>query len=304
MVRNLEDVDLNLLVALDALLQERHVTRAAQRLQIGQSAMSSTLGRLRQLFDDSLLLREGRTMILSPFAEQLIDPVRSALSGVQEVLNRADHSFDPQRDQRTFTIMSSDYLTLVLLQPFLIHLHENHPGIRLHIQPLRESFGKILERNQVDLLIVPRQALPTIDEHRSQLLFTDRMVCAVAMTNDAVGPTISAEEFSSIPYIRTEVGTLPSIADRQLDALGVPRNVELTTSMTLAPFLIRNTRLMALIHERLGRLVAHEVDLRLVECPHPLATIDEMMVWTSNRDLDPGLEWLREQLTEHARKIL
>ncbi|WP_411733426.1 LysR family transcriptional regulator [Paeniglutamicibacter sp.] len=289
-------VDLNLLVAFDALMAERNVTRAAARLSVGQSAMSATLGRIRKLFGDPILVRQGREFVATPFAEELAGPVRETLASVVALLERRTQEFDPARDSRQFTIMASDYVTLILLHEMLVRLTEDAPGVRLHIQPLGADFAERIAANDVDLLIVPAGAMPDYGKHHHAPLFTDRYVCAVAIDNPDVGESITEEEFSALPYLATRVGGLPSLAEMQLDALGVGRNVELTTSMTLAPFLLRGTRLMSLIHEKLGLLVAGEVELRLLEPPIRLEPVRETMVWTARNETDPGHRWLRETL--------
>src|SRR5919198_2534586 len=118
---NLKSADLNLLVALDALLTERNVTRAAERLSLGQPATSAALRRLRRLFDDQLLVRRGRVMELTPLARTLVTPVREILQGIDGLLSIRPE-FDPECDERSFSVMASDYVALILLRPLLARL--------------------------------------------------------------------------------------------------------------------------------------------------------------------------------------
>src|ERR1039458_1525670 len=129
---DLKRVDLNLLVAFDALISERSVTHAARRLSVGQSAMSSTLARLRKLFDDPLLIRHGRGLIATPLAESLAKQVRDVLDQIESIL--ADPTdFDPARAQRTFTIIASDVLSVILLKPLRARLAVDAPGVRVRV---------------------------------------------------------------------------------------------------------------------------------------------------------------------------
>lgn len=293
---DLTRVDLNLLVAFDALMAERNVTRAAERLNVGQSAMSATLGRIRKLFGDPILVRQGRHLAPTPIAEDLAGPVRAALAELQVLLEPHSRSFDPANDSRSFKIMASDYVTLVFLHEMLVRLTHEAPKVRLHLEPLSLDFTGKLQDNEVDLLIVPAGVNSRYAKYPHSALFTDRYVCAVAVDNPDVGEQINLTEFSELPYVATLVGGRPSLAEEQLNSLGIPRNSELTTSMTLAPFLLRGTKLMTLIHEKLGRLVADEVELRLLEAPMELAPVEEQMVWNERHDADPAHQWLRATL--------
>ena len=296
----LSGVDLNLLVAFDALMSERSVTRAAERLSIGQSAMSATLGRLRRLFDDPLLVRQGRVLVATPLAESLIEPVHEALSLIEQTM-ASRSAFDPTTDHRTFSVVASDYVTLVFLRPLLARLATEAPNARLHLRPVTSDYRDQLRRNQIDLLVMPREVLGQSHEFPTSPLFSDRYVCAVDRQNPEVGNTITLEQFSKQPYLAYNAGPLPSLAEQQLDAAGVERNLEVSTqTFVLAPFLLRGTRLITLLHERLARVVQDQLDLRLLEPPLPLSPITEVMSWTPRHDHDPAHVWLRGRLHDLA----
>src|ERR1035438_738566 len=131
---DLNRVDLNLLVAFDALMSEGSVTRAAERLYIGQSAMSSTLARLRKLLDDPVLVREGRQMVPTPLAVSLITPVREVLDRVESLLSPG-REFDPARAERTFTVVGSDYTSLTFVNPASERLSAAAPGVKIRLVP-------------------------------------------------------------------------------------------------------------------------------------------------------------------------
>jgi DNA-binding transcriptional LysR family regulator len=301
----LSGIDLNLLVAFDALMAERSVTRAAERLSVGQPAMSSTLARLRRLFDDPLLVREGRTLQPTPFAESLIEPVARALTILENAVQLGS-SFDPSVDERTFSIAASDYVTLVFLRPLLTHLAAEAPKVRIHIRPIEGDDVERLRRGDFDLLILPREAAGEIGHLSVSPLFTDRFVCAVGADNPQVGDTITVEELARQPYLSSTTGSLRSLAEEQLEAMGIGHHPEVTTrTFLLAPFLLPGAHLLTLIHERLGRLMRDELGLplRLLEPPVPLRPITEVMLWTSRHHNDAGLAWLRHRMHTLASEL-
>src|SRR5271165_3577953 len=172
---NLAQVDLNLLVALDALLRERSVTRAGKRIGLSQSAMSAVLARVRELFGDQLLVRVGREYQLTPVALGLTEPVQEILGLVERTI-RDRSPFEPKTAQRQFTIAAADYALAVIVQPLLERLAEGAPGVSLRFRPLQEDMPRLLGLRRVDLAILPAGAL---EGFPSQELFRDEWACAV-----------------------------------------------------------------------------------------------------------------------------
>src|SRR2546430_1468006 len=146
---SLAGVDLNLLVALDALLAERSVTRAASRLGLSQPGMSNTLARLRKLFGDPLLVREGLTLVPTPRAESLRQPVQEALSLIQNALDNRP-GFDPATDHATFTVSCSDYSLLMLIGPLVRQLAATAPGLTIQVLPRAPDAVRLLRDGEVD----------------------------------------------------------------------------------------------------------------------------------------------------------
>ncbi|WP_016693464.1 LysR family transcriptional regulator [Rhodococcus rhodochrous] len=293
---DLRSVDLNLLVAFDMLMTERSVTRAAQRLSIGQSAMSSTLGRLRKLFGDPIMTREGRTLVATPLAESLAEPVRELLTDIENVL-ALRNEFDPATAEHTFSIVANDYLTMTFLQPLIARLSVEAPGIRLRIFPTGDDFAERLRRHRADLLVMPQEALDERLEFHHSTLFHDRFVVAADKDHPDIGDEITLEQFSTLPYLAASSGNRRSLSEMQLDFLGVPRNIEITAGFGMAPFLLRGTRLITLVHERLALRVRDAAEIRLLEPPVPrLQPITEIMAWTNRTDAVPAHRWLRAAL--------
>jgi DNA-binding transcriptional LysR family regulator len=180
--RSLASIDFNLVKALDALLQEQSVTRAAKRLSITQPSMSSTLGRLRELFADELLIRTGRTMRATPLAEALQPRIRRIVADIDDIVV-SNVEFDPQHTAHSFRILATDYASLVLVQPLMAALAADAPNVRIHVQPRAiTEHAALLQRSEIDLAIIPREhahaaGLP------NETLFTDRFVAAVWRDN-------------------------------------------------------------------------------------------------------------------------
>jgi DNA-binding transcriptional LysR family regulator len=296
---DLNQIDLNLLVALDALLAERSVTRAAQRLSIGQSAMSSTLGRLRTMLNDPVLVREGRVLVATPLAESLQVPVRDALARIESILS-TEQVFDPAVDSRAFTVMGSDYVATTFLHPLLVRLGEQAPNVRLNVRSMDDEFEDRLRRGEVDVVIVPREVFPRYTDFCHLELFTDEWVCAVDADHPGVGTTITIEQFSALPYLAISSGSRPSSATMQLDILGVPHRTEFTVGLGAAPFLLRGTKLVTLIPARLARRFVDLANLRILDPPMAMPPLTETLVWTKRSDDDPGHRWLRQSFAELA----
>jgi DNA-binding transcriptional LysR family regulator len=300
---NLNGVDLNLLVALDALLAERNVTRAAERLSIGQPAMSAALNRLRKLFDDPLLSRSGADLVTTPLAESLTRPVQEAISAMHAVLATRG-AFDPSADHRTFTVVASDYVGLVLLRSLVSRLAATAPRVRLVVHPVTPDLVSDLRRDQMDLAVVPREIVPERLRLPRRELFDDRYVCAVAADNASVGDALSEEEFASHRHLASGGGLLPALGQRELSSLGVAPFAEVSTQTSLLPpFLLAGTDLITVVLERLGQHLRDAAGIRLVEPPVPLGGITETMYWHPRRADDPSHRWLREEVQRAAEAL-
>ncbi|OJX64543.1 MAG: hypothetical protein BGO95_08735 [Micrococcales bacterium 73-13] len=298
---DLRRVDLNLLLAFDALMAERGVTAAAARMSITQSAMSAALARLRRLFDDPIMVRDGRTMTVSPLAEALTGQVRDILNEVQSLL-ASRSEFDPATDRRTFTITTSDYEGIAVLHPLLQRLATEAPGVLLRIQPAEHEIADRLARNQVDLVVAPREVFPRVGDFHHEELYTDRHVIVGDARNPLLGETITVERFSAMPYVATHLELYPSLVEAHLDRVGIARNVQMTVGFLLAPMLVQGTSLITLTSEILARRLSGPAGLRLLEPPMELPLLSTTMAWTPRVHDDPAHRWLRSRLREVARE--
>ena len=300
----LAGVDLNLLVALDALLAERSVTRAAERVGLSQPGMSNTLARLRKLFGDPLLVREGLTLVPTPRAESLRQPVQEALSLIQHALDDRP-GFDPAADQATFTVSCSDYSLLMLIGPLVRRLAATAPGLTIQVLPRTPDPVRLLRDGDADLVIEPVEIMPDTSLP-SQRLFADRWICCVWEGTAEVGEVMTMETYLRLGHLVYSAvrGHPVSIVDTYLAQARVSRRIEFTVeSFLLAPFLLQGTDLVAVVPERAAGHLRRTADVRFLEPPMDLPPITEMLWWNPRRTMDPAHAWLRARIAEIAAEL-
>jgi DNA-binding transcriptional LysR family regulator len=295
-------VDLNLLVVLDALLREKNVTRAGERLRLSQSATSTALGRLRKLFDDPLLVRHGRSLQLTPRAVSLVEPVAEALAIIDHAISSRPE-FDPSTDERSFTVVASDYVSILLIRRLLAKIGEHAPRVRISIRPVVPKCIDALERDEIDLGVLPDQAVGPdrlLACSRAPVI-TDRFVGVIWRNHQVTGDRLTRQMLATLPYLTYAADAGRSSVEDDLDELGMDRSVEAVASDFVAmPFMLRETRLVALMPERLALEVAETAQVRLLEPDFPLHPLRQSMFWHALRDSDPAHRWLRDQIRQMA----
>lgn len=297
-------MDLNLLVALDALLAERNVTRAAGRIGLSQPGMSSALGRLRKLFADPLLVREGTALVPTARAQSLVQPVREALNLIEHAIkDRA--GFDPATDECTVRVSCSDYSVLILIAPLIRRLAAEAPGVTIQVQPRSPDPVQTLRDGEADLVIEPVEIMggATLP---SQRLFVDRWLCCVWDGNTQVDDTMPLETYLRLGRVVYSMGAGKPVAlvDEHLARLGPPRRVEFSVeSFLLAPFLLQGTDLVTLVLERAVPLLQRTAAIRLLEPPMDLPSITQTMWWSPARTTDPAHSWVRARIGEVAAAL-
>ncbi len=297
---NLQHLDLNLLVALDALLTEQSITRAAARLNLSPSATSGALGRLRAYFADELLTQVGRRMVMTPLGEALHGQVRDCLLHIQSTIDTRPQ-FIAAQATRTFTLMMSDYVATVLLPPALRRLERDAPAVKIEVLPTYQSPWDTLDRGEVDFLVLPEQFIR--EPHPSRTLFTDDYVCVVSADNPLVGDALSAEEFLALGHVVTRIGTHrpPTVDGWFFERFGHQRRIEVVApTFTSAPHLLLGTRRIATMHRRLAEIYARILPLRIVQSPFDMPCVVETIQWHQYRDRDPALLWMQTVLVEAA----
>jgi DNA-binding transcriptional LysR family regulator len=297
---NIRRVDLNLLVVLDALLDERNVTRAAARLGYTQSSVSSMLARLRDVFGDPLFVRAQRGLLATPCAEALAAPLKQLLADSHLLFARA--AFDPQTAETTFSISSNDYMQHALLTPFIKVLRTEATQIRLAIAPLMiEGLGDALARGQIDLaLTIPELAPPDLP---SRLLYRERYVVAVRAQHPlARYASVTVERFCSYDHVLVSPtgGSFEGPTDRALARLRLRRKVRYSVqSFLLIPDILQTDDLIALVPARLLR--ADDKRLAVLKSPIEVPGFAVIAVWHPRSDKDPAHRWLRSRLAATAQ---
>ncbi|WP_051579746.1 LysR family transcriptional regulator [Pseudonocardia acaciae] len=293
----MDGFDLNLLRTLDVLLRERNVSRAAARLGLSQSAMSASLARLRAAFDDRLLVRRGREMVLTPHAELLREHVAEVVCAASRLL-ALDPAFEPSTARRTFTIMTSDYAALVVVPALLARLRTRAPGVSVDVLPLRDDLADALRRGAVDVLLISESIRrKDVPDTARRPLFTDRFVCARWREHPTVSGDIDAAQLSALPYVEYRPGGLTSAVDRELDERRIPRTVVARAeSQLLVPHLLRGGPLISIMPEQVALLAESAAQIRWSPCPVPLPPIEQTAAWDARRADDLALGWLIDQL--------
>lgn len=301
---DLDRINLNLLVPLAALLETRNVTRAGEQLNLSQSAMSAILGRLRTTFADPLLVKSGREMALTPYAEALIEPLAAVLSDIDRMLSHRP-GFDPLIDGRTFDIIASDYSTMFLLRPLLEQLQTEAPLVTLQIHPLHDDYAESIKADKADLLVVSEQlCVEHLPGYPRRTMFRDRFVAAGWVGNESLTDSMSLEEFRMLRFVQYVTGQRLNLADAALDELGVVRQVEVrTASQLLVPTLLTGTPLVSLLPERLALWMQDLTELRIVEPPVSLPVISDACTWHPRRSDDPAHAWLLKRLSDLAKQL-
>ncbi len=298
----LANLDMNLLVSLDALLQERSVSRAAERLGLSQPSLSASLARLRRHFRDDLLARVGNRYELTPLAAQLAEQTTSALAAVARVF-ASEPDFDPATSEREFTVLISDYAITVLGPPLAGLLQQApHVRLRLHQLPVSAVDDAAQALRDVDAMVLPHGFLSDLP---SRQLFTDQWVCIVAAGHSAIGEKLTMADLERLPMVVTyQTPTAYTPAGKQLSILGVQPPVQLVTETFLAlPFLVAASNGVALIQERLARQLTPAVPIRVLPCPFDVAPLMEALWWHPMYNRDAGHRWLLQLFTEAARSL-
>lgn len=301
--------DLNLLRILDMLLTERSVTRAADNLHVTQQAMSGSLRRLRDYFDDPLLIRVGREMELSPLALGLITPVREALLTVESALNyRA--SFDPKTTARTFRIAISDYGSFVIMPPLLRLLAREAPQIALEVRGLVEQSFLALEHGDLDFVATAHPAdlygrYRPGDNIRREQLFMDDFVCIADKNHPEIDGELTEALYHRLPHAVVRFGAhVETIVERAWKAHRFqPRLGSTAPAFATVLFMLPGTVLVATAQRKLAQVLAPPLNLRIHESPLAIGTLEEDLFWHERSTDDPAHAYLRGAFRDLASTL-
>jgi len=300
--------DLNLLIALDALLHEKNVTRASERVFVSQPAMSAALQKLREYFNDQLLVRVGRDMELTPRGLSLVGPVREALLRIQATLG-TQPTFDPGTVQRTFTlIVSADAVLRVMPQVFR-KLAQEAPGITCHVEHFSDTTLSRLEYGDADLYLgLNSLRLFGLRAFPETLRIFDlrpvRWVVVVAQGHPSVQNSITEAQYLALPHVFgwPSGHTLP-LEEMVRRLTNADINVRATTPGLLEiPFLLEGTELIATLPEHLASVLAKVAPVKVLPLPFQTPQTREVVIWHKRNEPDPGHAWMREMIIAIAKE--
>lgn len=290
-------LDLNLLVALDALFAERSVSRAGERLHLSQSATSGALARLREAFHDPLLVQVGRKMTLTPLAEGLIEPVRDLLIQAESIVNNSP-AFEPATSSRKFRLLMSDYAQTVVMTEVLPRLQELAPGVIIEMIPIMGGSADEIDTGELDLTLGPARYL--VPGHPSERLYEDEFVCLGWSGNSELDRALSLDTYLKLGHVAVRFGKhreLPTFDEWFTQHLGHDRRIEVvTTAFNLVPQLLIGTSRIATVHGRLAAFYQRFLPLKIVAPPLKIPKFEQFMQWHRSRDRDPASVWLRSVL--------
>ncbi len=285
-------LDLNLIVAFEALMSDRSVSRAAERLNLSQPAMSNALARLRSYFGDDLLIARNKRMYPTPFAETLLPQVRQALETMEGVIATSRH-FDPATTNRTFRIMTSDYIATSILFPIVTRLAATAPGVRIELLLPSPRRIELLDSGGIDLLITLQEYVTP--ELPSERLFEDEYRLVGRTGHPALTGETTLAAMLAYDHVHVAIGDerLPSFGDAFLDRMGIQRRIAMIApNFGMLPWLLQDTDWLALIQGRLAAQMARNFPLVAVAPPLPIPPLVEMAQYHVTRSNDPGLRWL------------
>lgn len=297
---DLRHVDLNLLVALDALLEQQSVTSAAARVGLSPPAMSHALSRLRDLLGDPLLVRAGRSMVLTPGAGALKGRVRALVEELREVLAPVGVR-DLRELERTFVVHASDYALLVLGALVDGRARVEAPGVCLQFLPNTDRDAELLRLGEIDLALGVYPSLPP--EIHTQKLFSERLVCVVRTAHPTVRRRLTRERFLELEHIQVAPrGRQGGVVDETLARSGARRRVTRMVPFFLSALhLVAETDCLLTVPERVARATAPRFGLRVLELPLDVAPYVFQQIWHPRNHADASHRWLRETCVAAAQ---
>jgi LysR family transcriptional regulator, nod-box dependent transcriptional activator len=296
-------LDLNLLVALDALLTDCSITKAADRLNLSPSATSNALARLREYFDDELLVQVGRRMEPTPRAQGLLEAVRDVLMRVDSTI-AVQPAFDPATCDRVFRIFVSDYTQMVFVPHVLALASEQRCSARFDFLPQVANPGRSLERVEADLLIIPRSFLSP--DHPEEVLYNEEFVCVVWRGSPLARGELTFERYLAASHVvmQPQGNVGDSFETWFVKRYGVTRRVAVTSyGFSALPAMVVGTDCIATLHTRLARQMQAAWPIELRPPPIPIAAMEQSVQWHKYRSQDPGLMWLRGLLKKAVERM-
>lgn len=298
-MKPLRQFDLNLLLLLEALLTECHVSRAAQRMCLSQSAMSHALNRLRQQLNDPLLVRAGNGLKLTPRAKSMLPDIRQAIRMIEHSLN-PPAPFDPAHSKRCFTIASTDYFEAITLPPLMQELQQTAPGIRIQIEVISQNDNlKQLENQQVDLIAGLDNQQQVDPQLIRQQWLREPFACLVAEQNTAVNQKLTLQQYCQLNHVLFSdlAGVTFDPIDHWLAAQQQQRNpIARTVNYMAGARIVALTDAIMTLPQQMALLFASMLPVKLITPPKDIPQIEMITLHHPLYANDPGLQWLLQQL--------
>ncbi|ATW04713.1 LysR family transcriptional regulator [Sphingorhabdus sp. YGSMI21] len=297
-----EKLDLNLLVVLDALLEEQSVSLAAERLNLSQSGASAALSRLREFFEDDLLVPSGRAMTCTPRGEALIQPVKAALALIRETILTPEE-FDPALSDRTISIAAIDVVAHVLLTEAVGIFSREAPNIRFTVLPLAEDPVTMLQRGQTDIII----ALDFLVDAKlpSECLYEDDFVVIAWRDNSHINGNMTKALYEQLGHVSVRLNhNVPGFDETALRRIGIHRTIEtFAPSFASVPRFVIKTDRIATIHRRLAAQISDTLPINVYELPFEFPKVREVAQWSAKNTNDEAVRWVVTRLQEIAQKL-
>jgi DNA-binding transcriptional LysR family regulator len=293
-ITSLARVDLNLLVPLQLLLEERSVTRAAIRMGLSQPAMSHALARCRKVLGDELLIRVGTALEPTVRGRSLLEPLRRILREVtRDVLARPE--FDPTTSTRRFRVSATSSTALVVLPPLLTLLEREAPGVSIQLMPALDRGDDLIDMPEIDVVLLADRVPSALPR---ESLYTDRWVVVAAKDNPMTRDGVTLETLATLPHIIFEITEGIHIQPYSaLAGMGVWPKVRLRShDFGLLPTLVGSTGCVAIVQERLARLYADAGLIDTFPLPVEALSLSLDLLFNPRFAQDPACAWLRGQL--------
>ena len=297
---HLMNVDLNLLVALDVLLEERHITRSANRLNITQSAMSRRLNRLRQTFDDLLIFSTPNGYVLTSRGTQLVGPVKDILHKIQGTLS--EPTFDPEMAKGEFKICTMGYGEIVVVPKFMEILSQETNDVEITIIPRNIYSNAPILEDKAEILFGARLGV-TSNDCTIKPLFEDKIVCIMSEGHPLANCELTLDGYLDYPHSIIHTSSRSgSYVDNVLAQLGHKRKIQKRSPNWGCSLLsLFTTNLLATVPERMGQALAKSGSLVIKKLPYDIPPSKYEMLWHNRYNDDPRHKWFREKFIEAAQ---
>lgn len=293
---DIKDLDLNLLRTLHILLEEKNVSRAANRLSLSQSAVSHALGRLRNYFKDPLLIKVQNGMTPTLFAQDLAAPLNRIIHDIKDLTG--EDTFDPAVETADFRIAASDYGAGIILPRLIERMAVLAPNCTIACRPISDHLEHDLKLGVVDLAF---GGYKPFDNYSYEVIFNDRYIGVVRDNHPILDNSITEQRLKKWPHAYIDASTYTSRKDQLYKSLGIDMSSGILARLPyflVAPLIVEKSDLILLMPMMGAKVMARIIDVTVFELPTAIKTFPFIQVWHKRRDNDKMHEWLRRQIRE------